>query len=304
MQPVIGNLHMESPAIPWTTQFSKGACRCLSGAGASLCCWRGDGRWEKRPVPPIVLECTQPPSIHRRCYLSGFGSCSQKITKEHFISRTILERLAPLRFENAGHFFGGRQSVEVSVDSFSAKVLCDEHNNALSPLDTAAGLTFKTVEALTSDLIAISNRTRRLESFYLTSGIDMERWLIKVFCGLVAAGKIRSQSGRSIGIDALSKDLLQSMLGYASLVSPLGMYMSIYPGQRLNPDGLSFSTLKLMDGSDDVGGLMLSLGVLDFILVTSPHYGQTFSNAQWTRHHWMPWSVEQNNSKLGYVLTY
>jgi hypothetical protein len=255
-------------------------------------------------VPPTVLDDTPPPLRHARCYLAGYGNCSDKITKEHFISRNILERLAPLRFENAGHFFGGKQVVEVGVDSFSAKVLCDAHNGALSPLDAAAGQTFQTIQALGADLLGVADPNRRLAAFYVGSGIDMERWLIKVFLGLVAAGKIRAESSRVLSLVELPPELFDAMLGRAALPPPLGLYVAAYPGQQFPLSGLSFSTLQLTDGSDAVGGMMLRLGVLDFILVTSPNYGSTFSNDGWFRHHPMPWSVEQNGSKAYYALTY
>jgi hypothetical protein len=107
------------------------------------CCWRGDGRWEKTPVGTISLPpVSVPPSENDCCYLSFLGNCSAKITKEHFVSRNILERITTdrLTFENAGHFFGGKERGEIEINDFSAKVLCDIHNRALSILDTSSGI--------------------------------------------------------------------------------------------------------------------------------------------------------------------
>jgi hypothetical protein len=129
------------------------------------------------------------------------------MTREHFLSRNILERITTdtLRFENAGHFFGGRDTVDIGIDSFSAKVLCDKHNSALSNLDAAAGAAFSSIEALGKDVIdSASLENSRRSCFHLSSGVDIERWLIKVYCGLVAAQRIRSASGRVVGLSRYS----------------------------------------------------------------------------------------------------
>lgn len=44
-------------------------------------------------------------------------------------------------------------------------------------------------------------------------------------------------------------------------------------GQTLRLGGLAFGTIKLMDGADEVGGLMLSLGPMNFVLITSTAFG-------------------------------
>ncbi|MGA3194072.1 MAG: hypothetical protein ABSD39_03640 [Terriglobales bacterium] len=57
-----------------------------------------------------------------------------------------------ITIENAGHFFRGKERVEIGIDDFVAKVLCDTHNGALGPLDAAAGLAFSAIEALVKDV--------------------------------------------------------------------------------------------------------------------------------------------------------
>jgi hypothetical protein len=67
-----------------------------------------------------IINVSGAPFKNDRCYLSPLGYCGTKITKEHFISRTILERVTTgtLRFEGAGHFFGGKQNIEIGIDDF------------------------------------------------------------------------------------------------------------------------------------------------------------------------------------------
>jgi hypothetical protein len=233
------------------------------------------------------------------------SNCSAKLTKEHFISRNILKKITngKMKIENAGFFFGGKSVVEIGIDGFSSKVLCENHNSALSPLDTAAGLAFERIEELTKDIISTHVKGYRLNSFHVASGIDIERWMIKVFCGLVAAGKIRSRSGRVVQLSSLPRSLLDALMGSMMLNPPLGLYMHSFAGQ-IRKTGFSFATVQLTDGSDEVGGLLLSLGFMNFVLVTSHLYNQTFIDPSWYRHQTLSFDINQKGSKIRYLFTY
>lgn len=252
-------------------------------------------------------EVGNPPSANARCYLSSYGDCSAKITREHFISRNILERITEekLSFQNAGHFFGGKENIEIGIDDFVAKVLCDVHNPLLSDLDAAAGVAFSNMDAIAKDVMRINQVREPVRSFHVSSALDVERWLTKVYCGLVAAGKIRSVSGRIIQRDAIPPYLLDALVGANFLPSPLGLYHHAYTGQKRELGGkISFGTVQLTDGSDDVGGLLLSLGPMNFVLITSMAFGRTFKEPRWYRHPTFLFDVKQNNSRAVYLLTY
>ena len=197
---------MSSVSLPWTKIFFAGSCPCGSHNRAYNCCWKGGGRWRRAPIGVIPVRESSYRNMH--CYLSELGNCSDKVTREHFISKNILEKIAAaqgepntkthsLEVQNACDFFGGKPVTQIGINAFSAKVLCDNHNPALSAIDTAAGLAFETIERLTEDLIALDNGNE-LKSLYIASGLDIERWMVKVFCGLSAAGKIRGRSGNSL----------------------------------------------------------------------------------------------------------
>jgi hypothetical protein len=194
--------------------------------------------------------------------------------------------------------------VEIGIDDFSAKVLCDNHNSSLSVLDTAAGLAFSTIEALARDSTGVVTAGGGTNSFYISSGLDMERWMIKVYCGLVAAKKIRSISGQIVQRSVLGPLFLESLLGTNSLPEPLGLHLHTFIGQELKAGGLSFGTIQLTDGSDEVGGLMLSLGFMNFVLVTSECYGEAFDNPNWYRHQSLAWNVRQGKTRVAYLFTY
>jgi hypothetical protein len=232
------------------------------------------------------------------------SNCTEKISREHFISKNILEKLIKdtLKFENAGHFFGGKSNVEIGIDGFASKVLCDNHNSVLSPLDAAAGAAFQRIEELTNDMVC-ADKGYKLNSFQVASGIDIERWMIKVFCGLVAAGKIQSASGRIEQLSSLPHELLEALMGATLLQPPLGLYMHTFVGQ-IRKSGLSFGTIKLTDGSDQVGGLLLSLGLMNLVLVTSQRYTQTFNEPSWYRHQTLTFDVKHKSSRIRFLFTY
>ena len=298
----------KSNSIPWTRRLFRCECPCGSGNKSYECCWRGDGRWEKSSVGSINLPQTAAhPSLNDRCYFSSHGDCSSKITREHFISRNILERITTdkLAIENAGHIFGGKNKVEIGIDAFTAKVLCDVHNPALSPLDTAAGVAFSTIEALIKDIAKTADPAAAIRSFHLSSGVDMERWLIKVYCGLVAAEKIRGATGKILQRNALPSYFFDALLGTSSLPSPLGLYQHTFVGQKRRLGaGIDIGTIQLTDGSGDVGGLLLNLGPINLILVTSTAFGQSFKEPNWYRHPTFLLNVRQGSCRIAYLLTY
>ena len=147
-----------------------------------------------------------------------------RMTREHFVSRNILEKITSdkLRFKMPRTSSEEKDTVEIGIDGFASKVLCDNHNSALSPLDAAVGAAFQRIEDLTKDIIRVSENRYSLNAFHVASGIDMERWMIKVFCGLVAAGKIRSASGCIVQPTSLPHELLQALIGATLLKPPLG----------------------------------------------------------------------------------
>lgn len=294
---------MKSDSMRWTRDFLGKKCPCGSGNIADTCCWKGDGCWEKTPVGELVVKETT--IVNPSCYLSRMSNCSAAISREHIISRNILEKITndTLRFDNAAHFFGGKNQVEIGMDSFVSKVLCTIHNSALSPLDKAAGAAFQRIEELTKDMVSVLEKGYNLNSFHVASGIDLERWMIKVFCGLVAARKIRSASGCIVQPSCLPPELLEALMGATILKSPLGLYMHSFPGQ-IRKSGLSFGTIMLSDGSDQVGGLILSLGIINVVLVTSHRYAQTFNEPSWYRHQTLVYNIKHESSRLRFLFTY
>ena len=265
---------MSGQRVSGTRKLFDQECPCGSGLRSMRCCWVGRERWYKHPARVVP---TPKLSIHEKCYCAFTESCGTKITKEHFISRSILERIANgRRFITFNRVRDGASiSSNIGIDSFSAKVLCDVHNTMLSPLDKAADDVFKRLEVL-ARVISNVKEIQFADFFAIASGHDIERWIAKVFLGLIAAKQIHSQTGRVIQLNEVPNEIFDCVVQGLALPSPLGLHMQSFVGQDRSLSGFSFSTIQLTDGSDDVGGLFLNLGLMNFVLITSYQHGKTF----------------------------
>ena len=75
------------------------------------------------------------------------NNCSENVSKEHYISRSVLasmdkagtQKIARMPWQTPEAFR------ILLTDSLVAKVLCERHNRALSPLDAEAGLLIRTI---------------------------------------------------------------------------------------------------------------------------------------------------------------
>ncbi len=117
----------------------------------------------------------------RECFLNGYGPCGGGISAEHYISRTVLEagsadgtaRIGglPWQLANTLQSFG--------IGALVSNILCANHNSRLSPLDTVGG-------ELIRVLNAIDKQPQSLSAVTKFDGLLVERWLLKVICGMSA----------------------------------------------------------------------------------------------------------------------
>jgi hypothetical protein len=125
--------------LPWKPDEP---CPCGTNLPLKDCCL-GPGGVPRINVPNLVP--TGPPTMHgnESCYLKDTLNCSTKISKEHYISRSILQQLGePLRWTGLPWEKPGVE-IKYGMDSLTSHILCDRHNSALSPLDQPASNAFR-----------------------------------------------------------------------------------------------------------------------------------------------------------------
>lgn len=132
---------------------------------------------------------------HQRCYGRDSDDCSEKISKEHWISAGIQRYLrgdGSLMWQGSPWLAG--EVREVGVGSAASRVLCTRHNTALSALDTMAEAVFRRIS---SGQVSLANDEHPTSDFTLCSGPLFERWLLKVVWGGAASGSF-GQDGVAI----------------------------------------------------------------------------------------------------------
>lgn len=168
------------------TEFNAYAlCPCESGRKAKFCCLK-DSRKEWRRAP-ARLAAAQPRTGQSvdRCAAAFTNDCGGGISREHPISRTLLEEtVLDRRVKVGGLPWQPNETFSlVGIDSLIAKVLCERHNNLLGPLDESAGKLSRAFHRFDEELHAGAID----ESMFLVAGEDIERWMLKTAVGFAAA---------------------------------------------------------------------------------------------------------------------
>lgn len=238
------------------------ACPCGSSKLVRECeCLRPDGRL----LPPEVKVSAVIGAVrkhkHPKCFASAMANCSTKISREHFISRRLIREIEKTYLPGQRMQVGGfpwqspDQLQEVSPSALASKVLCERHNNSLSPLDSVGGSFFRAFHQIHNDFH--SNPTPR--QYYLFNGHDVERWLLKTLFGVIASG-----STNNVPRDTRPpKDYLDCLFQGERLPSSWGLYLLTQAGKREASGGVRFATI--CDGRV-VHGLLVDILAFRFVL--------------------------------------
>lgn len=147
-----------------------------------------------------------------KCFLEGFGQCAGKITREHYVSETVLRAIS----NDSSIEIGGlpwlppNELRRIGIGSLTTKALCERHNSGLADLDKAAGTLIRTFDAADKD----PNSLPALTAF---NGKTIERWLLKVLCGLTASGGLNN---------AVIPDTWKKLLVGGAWPAKWGLYVS------------------------------------------------------------------------------
>jgi hypothetical protein len=158
---------------------------------------------------------------HPKCYLSFTNDCSSDITKEHYISDSLLKLL---EHRNTVKITGLRwienQTFRlISKNSLTAHILCARHNNRLHDLDTEMLYFFEAVKKI-EEVLKGKQKIRAYLEFSL-DGHKIERWLIKLGCGIIASNQVP-------GVDqvVVKPECYDCLISGAEMPENWGLYFS------------------------------------------------------------------------------
>jgi hypothetical protein len=156
----------------------------------------------------------------------------------------------------------------VGIQSLTAKILCQEHNSQLSPLDDAASAAFEALRQqtkLANDRGKLAPNTRlKIERFKIDAKL-LERWFLKTLLNLTCKSNfLVGVNGTESGVPPI--DLVKICYGLEPFPGESGMYVAVNSGMALNmEDTVRFSPLLMNDNKRVMGGFFDFRGIRFFL---------------------------------------
>jgi hypothetical protein len=191
------------------------------------------------------------------CYAASLADCESKLSREHYISEALLKHLNRTNdLRVSGLAWTGTEYRVLPPRALASKILCERHNSALSGLDALAVRFFGAFDE--ESIVGASN-----ELLYLFSGHDIERWILKILCGLL--------SSRNLMLDGIPREpvprkWLEILFGDADFGDGAGLYLCKQPGYLM--EGEPGLKMRAIAGHGQVTGIALWACSYEFILST------------------------------------
>ena len=247
-----------SPKVPWNN-FDP--CPCNSGEIFGKCCAQSN------KLPLIKLASLSPQGqetnhSHQKCYLNFTKNCCSKISGEHYISKSVLKLFNEMNVSGMPWQAPGVKE-QYHQNNLTSKILCERHNNALSPLDAAAGHFFRELFEARHHVTkrSLSNRSKD----FLVCGDAIELWSLKTLLGFLHAKIARTSGKVMVGKFHLDEQTINEVLFGPGFAQPLGLYIEIQEGDLVERE-LGFTPLHV-SGTQDLSGLVVKACGLSFTFI-------------------------------------
>jgi hypothetical protein len=269
-------------------------CPCGSKKLVRECCLDADGNLRVK-VPSLTPIAPPTGYAHPKCYLSYTLDCSDKISGEHYVSRSILEAMGedvevfglPWQQRGAASKYG--------INSLVSNILCVRHNSAMSPLDALACQAFKTVKALSDDLSRQSDTSA--VTWHLASGEALELWCLKTLCGLYFS-TVAAKDGNSLKPSySLDVCAFEEAIRLRRLPPNCGLYGRLVTGQFKTQ--ISWAPLTV-EHATRVIGLRLRMCAAEFEVFLEP-FNVNFDVVR-TQAVFRPWNLIFSDGKRMHVV--
>jgi hypothetical protein len=249
-------------------------CPCGSKRRMRSCCFKnGVLRKSAATVTP------NPPKTGRSivgCYAAPLQDCDGKLSKEHYVSKAILEKL-DARLLASGMPGGSRVAQHPLIPStnlghvrpsaLAMHILCERHNNCLSPLDSEVTRLFVALDEISDEFKRYPTEERNRVSLF--NGHDIERWLLKVCAAMTTFGD-RIPTDPPTTFD-LPVPWLETLFGLKPFEAEQGLYAPRTIGKEYETQG--GVSLGYIGREGRLVGASLELAGALFNLVMTPVAG-------------------------------
>ena len=190
-----------------------------------------------------------------KCYASCLSDCSEHISREHFISESLLDYLNSNKDLTVSGLPWLKDTEKVlPPNALAAKILCQRHNSALSVLDEMAVRLFDSF----NEEGAVESNSKKLYIFF---GNDIERWLLKIFCGIIFSKNMTIADNMNINNHKL---WIETLFGIRDFYNETGLYICRSTGHLFQ--NLEDIMLKMIARDDEISGIGLTLCGYELVL--------------------------------------
>jgi hypothetical protein len=177
------------------------------------------------------------------CWAASIGNCNGGISREHVVSKALFK--SPTVSVDGFPWCKGK-TLTIGIESLTAKILCQRHNNNLSPLDEEASALFDAIrewcarENVRNNMSPLSRIARPAT---VVNARLLERWFLKTLLNLSLSREYYiGINGEEKGVVPL--DLVQICYGMRNFEGKAGMYGAAHAGMMIaSHDTLRFAPL-------------------------------------------------------------
>jgi len=281
----------EHVSLPWRP---GSPCPCESGKAYKECCLQADGVTPRVILPTLVPEDPLTGYANPGCYLKHTNNCSKRMSREHYISRCVLEVTKTFGLRGLPWQDPNEEVVDYGIESLAARILCERHNSALSPLDAMAARVYRIIMQIRDDL---ANRTRYDRGrWFIASGEALELWTLKTLYGIYFA-KIAATESRQRLIESheINLELLDRAIQRDPLPENCGMWVRP-PTMGKIPSYVQVAPLTFASVAEQrIVGIRARVFLIEVDTIIDP-VGVGFVDRANKRHCFRPWLLKFSNN--------
>ena len=213
-----------------------------------------------------------------KCYAERLGDCSGSISREHYISKSVLD-IAGKAVRISGFPWQKLDQKElIGNNSLTANILCKYHNSQLSSLDQNGNKFVSSLKKIYSQALQGDSF---LDEVFTINGTDFELWLLKILCGFFAI----------IGKYEIPDKWINLLFKRETFPNNFGLYIFGEPGNTIWYFNL-VRVISVKDTNNNIAGAKFGIGGIPFLLA----FGKPTFHEKGFDHIYRPQSIKFNKS--------